>query len=153
MTIFERLKKDHDTVRKLLERAEDLIENFPDCDEAESYDLVEELMTELGAHNQAEEEVFYNTLQNRNKDNLLPYESFEEHQLAMSILEELENNDFTLGESIAKLKILKNLILQHIEEEESDVFDLARKSLSSAEQKELVKKFDQIKQEILEGGE
>jgi hemerythrin-like domain-containing protein len=148
MTILDKLKNDHDKVRKILKRVDELLDAFPDFDEDEGDNIVDELMVELAAHNEAEEEVFYDALREKDEDNLLAYEGFEEHQVAWSLLEELSENDFEVAEKAAKLKVLKDLLLHHIKEEESKIFDYARKCLSASEQKKLGEKFDQKKEQI-----
>ena len=70
--------------------------------------------------------------------------------MAMNILDELESAEHERGEYAAKLKIFKELVLHHIVEEESKVFDYGRECLTLEEQEELAKEFDKKKSEILE---
>lgn len=148
MTIFECLEADHQKVRLLLDKVEELVNDFPDLDMSAAQDLIEEISLELRPHNQAEEEVFYEALREKDETTLFPFEGCVEHRLAIEMLDSLESDPLDIGEFTAKLKIFRNLLLEHIDEEESEVFDYARTSLSGEEQENLALAFDKAKQEI-----
>lgn len=147
MTIFERLEADHQKVRLLLDKVKGLVDDYPDLDMSSSQDLIEEIGVELRTHNSAEEQVFYTALREKDETNLLPYEGHEEHRVAIEMLDSLESDPLDPGILTAKLKIFRSFLLNHIDEEEAEVFDHARTCLSNEEQENLAIEFDHKKQE------
>jgi len=150
MSILIRLKEDHNEARELLKKADQLLEEFPAIDEHETENLIEDLVGILEAHNRVEEDVFYDALKEKNQDLILPYSSYEEHKLAENLLESLTNDELNNEEIGAKLRVLKKVVLQHIEEEESTVFKYAQECFSPKELEELGWKFSEKKKKLID---
>ena len=67
MSILERLKEDHDKVREILEKAEELTAKYPHVNDDQEKRLMRKLVSELEPHNKAEEKVFYTALRKKEK--------------------------------------------------------------------------------------
>jgi len=116
----EILKRDHDVVRALFKRYEDLGDNSSAA-KKETYQKVER---ELSAHAQLEEALFYPALKGATGETQeTPLrEAFEEHRLVKQLLREL--SEMTPGEASfdAKFKVLRENVEHHAEEEERELF-------------------------------
>ncbi len=89
-------------------------------------ELLATLISELNVHELMEEKVLYPALQAHPQARDIVLEGFEEHHVADLIaaeLREVATNDDAWG---AKFKVLKENIEHHIEEEEGNMFRLAR---------------------------
>ncbi len=79
----------------------------------------------------------------------LYYEAFEEHRVVSElVLPDLKKTDPTSEKFSGRAKILKELIEHHADEEESEMFKQARKSLSAEELKALGEQMNQRKKEL-----
>jgi hemerythrin-like domain-containing protein len=148
MSIFELLTKDHNKVRAMLDEMEQLTESAPDLDLTEATRVVEALQLEIEAHNSAEEDIFYEALREKDEINLFPDLGYEEHQIARNIIEELMTMEFDNMQRAAKMKALKDVIVEHVEEEESQFFETARSLFSEEELDQLGQQFLDRKQNI-----
>src|SRR5688500_8847072 len=119
MDAIELLKQQHQEVKKL----------FAMIEEAEGDDkaaLVDELADNLAAHAAIEEEIFYpHTLSARTED--LLREAVEEHLSAKRLLADLLECDVDDDSYDAKIKVLKEQIEHHVEEEEGELFPKVKK--------------------------
>jgi len=139
MDILKLIEKDHKETAKGLAELEKTEEN----DAAARKKIWTPLEKDLLAHMKAEEEIFYPPLQEEIEDKIL--EAIEEHQLlrmASSVLDETPANDKTW---LPKLKVIKENIEHHVEEEEDEIFEAARKKLSKEKLEELGKRFEEAK--------
>jgi iron-sulfur cluster repair protein YtfE (RIC family) len=124
---FESLKEDHKKVAALFSRAESA-----QSDE-QKQQLFEQIRTELENHTQIEETVLYPTLQKYEdlKDYVL--EAVEEHRQVKTLLQEIGRLTDGSEKFDAKLKVMKENIEHHVEEEENEMFPNAQKTLSKDE--------------------
>jgi iron-sulfur cluster repair protein YtfE (RIC family) len=114
------LKEDHQEVK-------DLFEDYEEIEEADGQgreSIFEQIKTLLSVHSQIEEEIFYPAVaraQDEEAGDLIK-EAREEHRLVMQLLEELSG--LTPGEDAfeAKMKVMKENVLHHAEEEQRDIF-------------------------------
>ena len=123
------LKNDHDKVKKLLTELESTTERGVKT----RSELFATIKGELMVHETIEEEIFYPELKAHPKAKDIVLEGFEEHHVADLIVNELREvatNDEAWG---AKFKVLKESIEHHIEEEEGNMFRLARGIFSREE--------------------
>ena len=148
MSILEKLKEDHDKVREILKKADDLVAQYPKVNEAQEKRLMKELISELEPHSKAEEKVFYSALRKKDENNLSPYEGLEEHQLALQVLKALQKDNLEKSARTAKIQVLKEMLLHHIKEEESRYFSEAKKCLDTKELNDLAEKFIEEKKKI-----
>ncbi len=137
MNAIELLKKDHRTVESLFESFEKAKEKDEGTSKAELFASIKE---ELDVHAQVEEEIFYPAFDQaaeKEDDKELVLEAGEEHKQVKTLLAELESlgpDDETFD---AKMKVLKDNIEHHVEEEEGEMFPHAQKQLDSDRLEEL----------------
>jgi hemerythrin-like domain-containing protein len=134
-----RVSKGEDAIQ-LLEREhrrfEDLLkqgEETTDRARKGRRELLKTIAAELTSHELMEEKVLYPALQSHPQARDIVLEGFEEHHVADLIVAELKDvatNDEQWG---AKWKVLKENIEHHIQEEESQMFRLARGIFSREE--------------------
>ena len=72
-----------------------------------------------------------------------------EHKEAADLLDELTDLDMSSGGWLNKFKKLKDELEHHMDEEEAEVFKLARKLIDRKRADELGKDFDQRKRQAL----
>ena len=117
------LTEDHENVKELFEQYEELGERA----HVAKQKLALKICTELTKHSTIEEEIFYPAVRNADKDNEDAIdEAIVEHASAKDLIAQLMGMD--AGEELfdAKMKVLSEQILHHIEEEETEVFPKAR---------------------------
>ena len=118
------LKQDHRTVEELFER-------FTSASGAErKRKLAEEICLELSVHAQIEEEIFYPACEGKVDEDLLK-ESYVEHDGAKVLIAEIMNGGPDDDYYDAKVKVLREEIEHHVEEEEKrldGLFTQARKA-------------------------
>lgn len=140
MNIFERIKQDHDRQRDLAAR---LLETTGDSPERRQ--LWGELHDDVEHHAAAEEQTFYAALIEKPDGQKKARHSISEHEDAAELLGELDDMDMSSPGWLLKFRKLKEELEHHMDEEESEVFGLARKLLSDGQAEELGAKFGQRK--------
>jgi hemerythrin-like domain-containing protein len=143
MNAFTLLKQDHETVAGLLEKIDQTTERGIKTRE----DLFTKLKTELDVHAKIEETIFYPALEDEEETRDITLEAFEEHRLVKQLLGELESMSKDAEEWTAKFTVLKENIEHHVEEEEGEMFESARKVLSKEDQESLGTRMEQAKKE------
>ncbi len=99
-------------------------------------ELFSELDRQLRHHMRLEEEIFYPAFKaavERKKDKTLYFEAKEEHRAAEKVLKDMSHVDVATLAFGGKIKVLKELVEHHIDEEESDMFPIAKEVLSNEE--------------------
>jgi len=118
------LKEDHRTV-------EELFEKFEKADgEGRKQKLAEEICLELSVHVEIEEEIFYPACEGKVEEDLLK-ESYVEHDGAKLLIAEIMSGGVDDEFYDAKVKVLREEIEHHVEEEErrmEGLFAQARKA-------------------------
>jgi hemerythrin-like domain-containing protein len=145
MNAIELLEKDHKKVKGLLADLEDTTRRASKTRE----ELFATIRMELEAHETIEEEIFYPALQQHPKAKDLVLEGYVEHHVADLIVNELASAPTTDEDWGARAKVLKEVIEHHIEEEEGEMFEVARKVLGREELLDLGEKMEQRKETIL----
>ncbi|MGH7288009.1 MAG: hemerythrin domain-containing protein, partial [Myxococcota bacterium] len=145
VNIYQLLEKDHDTVRKLLEQIEKASTHARKPRET----LFSTLRSELLAHLQAEQEVFYGALLQRLDDQDLLLAAFEEHPLVAQLIKDVESCAAEEQRWKDKLVGLKDLVEHHVEQGEGEIFEMAREHLAEEEEEELGVRMQERKEEIL----
>jgi len=133
--IYQRLEQDHREMEKILDR---LSEGF-------DRQMFDQLAKELTAHSEAEEKVFYEAVVDDERAHEPILEGYEEHHVADLILRELKSNNPGTDRWMAKLKVLKENVEHHIQEEESEMFDAARGVVNGAQAQEMAARFESEK--------
>jgi phage I-like protein len=135
------LRKDHDEVKELLKQASD-------AETTEKQELFTKIKAELEVHETIEEEIFYPALKEHPKTKELALEGYEEHDVVdhvMSELAALSPQDETWD---AKFKVMEENLKHHINEEEREMFEQAKKVFSDDELEELAERMEQRKAQL-----
>lgn len=133
MNAITLLKDDHDRVKKMLAEGEETTDRA----EKTRTELFATLKEEMLIHERIEEEIFYPSLKEHPKAEDIVLEGFEEHHVVDEIMGELETTDVTDEQWSPKFKVMKENIEHHIEEEEGEMFKIARQVFSDEELEEL----------------
>jgi hemerythrin-like domain-containing protein len=125
------IKEDHRRVEALFEEYEALDEEAY----TERGDVVNVIMEELEAHMEMEESIAYPIFQQAlsTEDDKKVEEGYAEHDVAKNIIEELRALDPQDVQFGAKVTVLKENIMHHVEEEESEILPTAEEALSGDE--------------------
>lgn len=121
------LKDDHGTIKNLLAQYEDA--------QSEAYEtkqwIAQQVFRELDLHSQLEEQIFYPAVQSATTETGrdLVLEGIEEHHVIDVLIEELRDSHPTDESYDAKFKVLRENIEHHIQEEEEEMFPIAKKEL------------------------
>lgn len=140
MNIYERLTQDHDTQRDI---ARQLMETEGDSPERRT--LFEKFAQEMESHANAEEQVFYASLLAKPEVQPKTRHGAHEHQEAADLLEELRETDMSSSAWLRRFEKLKEALEHHMEEEEGELFAMARQALSADEARAMPQRFDERK--------
>jgi hemerythrin superfamily protein len=122
------LKEDHDEVKKLLKDLDDTTDRAIKTRQ----DLFERLKFSLTVHEQMEEAVLYPALKEHAETKEIVLEAYEEHDVVDTILGELEQTPFDDETWHAKLTVMRENLLHHIQEEEDEMFGHVRRLFDKA---------------------
>lgn len=142
MDIFSLIKQDHQEVASLFKQLRDAQGSRALCAQ-----LFTQLKEALELHAHAAEQVLYPALQADDMVQNMVEEALEDHQLMAELLDELTTTPKGSAAWNERLQILEENVQEHVEEEESDIFDAARQFLSKAEAVELGERWQTAKQE------
>lgn len=143
MDVYQIIKQDHETASRLMERIAESSERAVKTRE----ENFAKLRGELEAHTSAEQAIVYPALQEFDETRALALEAIEEHAIVEQLLADLSGMDVGSEEWTAKFTVLKENIEHHVEEEENDMFDKARKVLSDEQADELGQRFQKMKKQ------
>jgi len=138
--IFERLKQDHDRHREMLEKIGDT-----SGDSSEREELFKKFRIEVTAHAAAEEESLYAVMLQDPDMREEGTHSVSEHKEIDDFLEELQETDMSSPGWIATFKKMRHRYEHHIDEEEEDIFPVAKKELDKGVPEDLAAKFEERK--------
>jgi hemerythrin superfamily protein len=146
MDCIEMLKEQHEEVAALFEEIEDA-----DSPESKA-ELFQEIADKLAVHATIEEQHFYPAVKARRTEDIL-LEALEEHLGIKRVIADLlaiEANDETFD---AKIKVLKEQVEHHVEEEETDLFPKVRKLLDKTTLEALAQEMTATQEELIAAGE
>lgn len=135
--IFAVLKRDHRKVTELFARIQDTSDNELTLRKQ----LFNELKVELQIHSLIEENLFYSHLRNYYKTKNIITDSYQEHAEIRSYLEKLSYLNIDTHEWMNNLKVLKSIIVHHVQEEEGDLFPLSKEVFSDEELEQIGQSF------------
>lgn len=138
--VFERLKKDHDKHRDLLEKIEKT-----SGDSAEREELFTQFTKEVKSHAAAEEQAVYSTMLRKPETNDETRHSVAEHHELDELLNDLAATDMSSSAWLQKFKQLKHDYLHHIEEEEDEHFPDFEEHLTSEDEQDMARIFERRK--------
>ena len=143
---FDVLEEDHREVEEWF----DQYDGLKDSDEDRKADLAEKICLALKVHAQIEEEIFYPQAREASQDNDLIDEALVEHSTVKNLISEIEAME--VGEELydAKIRVLGEMVKQHIKEEEEELFPelQSRKMDLNAVGKELVERKQDLMTEM-----
>ncbi len=131
--LFDMLKEDHNQVKGLLTQT---IENK----ETTQFSQIKKM---LEVHMEGEEKFLYPKIMEKDRETAL--ESYEEHHVGKLVLKELTETGKDDEAWIPKVKVLKDVLDHHIEEEEGKIFDEARQILSSDQEQQIAQQIEGLK--------
>lgn len=129
MNALQMLKRDHDEVKKLLDKLDATTERAIKTRE-EGFRTLKE---DLSVHEIIEEEIFYPALKEHAETREIVLEAYEEHDVVDTILGELEQTAVDDETWKAKFTVVKENLEHHIDEEEGEMFQQARDLLGRDE--------------------
>jgi hypothetical protein len=137
------LKDDHEKVSGIFEQLEPTTERAVKTRE----ELFTKLKQELDIHAYIEEKIFYPVLKQEAETRAITLEGVEEHHVIKLLLNELAGMQVDSEQWTAKLKVLKENVEHHVEEEESEMFKGAREVLSKEQLATLGARMEAAKKE------
>ena len=144
MNAFQLLKEDHQKVDSLFQQIEPTTERA----EKTRTELFARLKEELDVHARVEETIFYPAIKQAAETREIVLEGFEEHHVVKMLLKELGTIPVDTEQWTAKMKVLKENVEHHVEEEEGEMFQKARQVLSEDEINKLGEQMEQLKQQL-----
>ncbi|WP_231757369.1 hemerythrin domain-containing protein [Microbulbifer elongatus] len=147
---IEILKKDHEHVLHLLDQLTDTTTRAVKGRK----ELLEKIADELSIHTTLEEEIFYPAFKDATSKskNKMYYEACEEHRAVESlVLPDLQNTEPDSVSFSGRAKVLKELVEHHANEEEEDMFPVAKEVMTSEELEELGEKMRKRKNALKKG--
>jgi hemerythrin superfamily protein len=142
MDIYSLVKQDHEEVTRLFRRLK-AAEGFSETSEQ----LFAQLREALELHAHAEERVWYPALREAEGTQELVEEALDDHALIQELLDELAVSRLDDEAWHEQLEVLAEQVEDHIEEEEGDLFDVARQLFSAEQAAELAQRWQTAKQE------
>ena len=146
MNAIDLLLEDHKRVKAILGQLSDSTERAV----KKRTELLNKLEMEITIHTRLEEEILYPVFKKAGgKEQAVMYhEAKEEHRTVDSlVLPDLKKTAPDSLEFSGRAKVVKELLEHHIEEEETEMFPLARKLLGKAVLEELGKQMEAMKAE------
>lgn len=146
MNAIDLLIRDHERLKGLLSRLSESTERAVKT----RTELLRELEQEVSLHTRLEEEILYPAFKEAGgKDELqMYYEAREEHRAVDAlVLPDLHDTEPGSVEFSGRIKVCKELLEHHIEEEETDMFPQARELLGEEALQALGERMRALKRE------
>jgi hemerythrin-like domain-containing protein len=140
---FQQLLRDHDRIRDLLKE----IQLSTKSQVAVRQELFSRLEKEVQIHMEAEERFFYTALEQHDTARSRVLEGYEEHLVARSLLGTFNSLAVDDERWPAKQKVLRQLVTEHMEAEERELFALARQVLAEQQLEGIAAKIQEVKKE------
>lgn len=141
MDILDSIKKDHrqiETVFSEIETAQD---------SQKLYNCFNQLYEEINLHAEVEAKIFYPALEDCGNKELVAAAK-EEHDEAKKLLEEIEFLSPTSEEFKVKIKELKQMIQEHIQEEENELFSIFSQYIDPEKRSKLGTEFTSFRTQL-----
>jgi iron-sulfur cluster repair protein YtfE (RIC family) len=144
---LELLKQQHQEVSDLFEEFEGAGEGARMTKER----LCLKIADALAVHASIEEQIFYPESKQENTEDLLR-EAVEEHLSVKKLIADIMDSQFDDPQYDAKLKVLKEQVEHHVEEEEQQLFPLVARNCSEEELAEMGDRMQQLAEELQSAG-
>ena len=147
MNAIDLLKADHQIVKEILTQ---LQESSTRAVKGRTQ-LLHKLEAEVSVHTKLEEELLYPAFKEAGgkEEAQMFYEAKEEHRTVDSlVLPDLKGTDPSTPEFTGRVKVIKELLEHHIDEEERELFPRARKLLSKSRLDEMGEQMAERKTEL-----
>jgi len=144
MNAIDLLKSDHERVKAILKQLSESTERGI----KKRTELLAKLEMEITIHTKLEEEILYPAFKEAGgkEQDVMYYEAKEEHRTVDSlVLPDLKQTDPGTPEFSGRVKVVKELLEHHIEEEETEMFPQANKLLGKAKLNELGQQMEDMK--------
>ncbi len=144
MNALDLLKQQHDEAKALFGKIEK-------AEGEEKERLFDELADALAVHAAIEEKEFYPATKSARTEELLQ-EAVEEHLSVKRIIADLLEMEPTDAQFDAKISVLKEQVLHHVEEEEGDLFPKVKRMLKADELEDLGIAMEVLAEDLKEEG-
>ncbi|WP_426143245.1 hemerythrin domain-containing protein [Pseudomonas sp. DWP3-1-2] len=147
MNAIDLLEQDHVRVKDILTQ----LSESTDRAIKKRTDLLAKLEMELTIHTQLEEEILYPAFKEAGgkEQDVMYYEAKEEHRTVDSlVLPDLKVTDPGTPEFAGRVKVVKELLEHHIEEEEDEMFPQCKELLGKERLEELGVQMETLKAEL-----
>lgn len=144
MNAIDLLKADHERVKAILTQLSESTERGV----KKRTELLAKLEMEISIHTKLEEEILYPAFKEAGgkEQDVMYYEAKEEHRTVDSlVLPDLKQTDPGTPEFSGRVKVVKELLEHHIEEEETEMFPQANKLLGKAKLNDLGRQMEEMK--------
>ncbi|MGZ7068480.1 MAG: hemerythrin domain-containing protein [Methanobacterium sp.] len=136
-SIINLLKKEHEKVKNLLN----------ETIETRDTSKYPQIQKELRIHMEGEENLLYPKTRDKITD--LTLEAYEEHDLVKKELRDIDNLNIKDEHWIPKMKVVKDLVEHHVEEEEEEYFPKSEELLGSDQLNQLGQKYEDWKNDVI----
>lgn len=147
MNAIDLLKDQHREVEELFEEFEDTGEGARKTRER----LCRAISDKLAVHAEIEEKLFYPESKQEDTEEILR-ESVEEHLAMKRLLADLIESGIEDEQFEARMKVLKEQVEHHVEEEEKALFPRVRKALSREELEDLGRRMEALAEQLASEG-
>jgi len=138
-----------DLLEKQHEEAKELMKTLEDAEVEEKQELFQKLADALATHAAIEERHFYPATKDDRTEELLE-EAVEEHLSVKRLIAALLDMSPSDAQFDAKVKVLREQVEHHIEEEEGELFPKVKKAHKAQELDDLGALMEQTAEELLE---
>ncbi|MGB9940222.1 hemerythrin domain-containing protein [Methanosarcina sp.] len=145
-TIYDILSQEHKLVLGMFEAAM----------ASGSKEALFKIKVEIDPHMAGEEKLYYPLLEEKEESRDIARKAYMEHNEAKALMYELEGMGESSENWTARLNELKEVIIHHVQDEESKVFEKSRNILSQRQAEELAQKYLEFKKSYtgkIEAGE
>jgi len=142
MNALNLLKKDHESVRTLFSR----FERTSKTDLERRNDLLAQIRREIQIHSRSEEEIFYPALKALNGEGRqLVSQALDDHKDISDLLTQISRLKLTAKNFDDRFEALFEIVDQHVEEEEGEIFRFAEENCSEQELEDLGRQIQERK--------
>jgi hemerythrin-like domain-containing protein len=143
MNIFDLLHDEHEDVLDIIDKMEDTKSQST----RKRDDLVARVKDGLLPHMYAEENYFYPLVSQEANARDVVNKAIDQHKQARKALSETESSTTDEAKWTKNVQMLRHLLEEHIDMEESDIFDMARDVISEDRADEMGDRFEEMEEE------